>query len=294
MNITASQLYKRISKYDNLVSQETLKKAYLLSKKAHLNQYRGSGEEYFTHPLAVANFLVEMKLDSSTIITALLHDVVEDSEITIQNISDEFGIEISRLVDGVTKLSKLDLKFGFAQAENFRKLLLASSDDIRVLLVKLADRLHNIRTIDGIKNDEKRSRICYETLEIFAPLAERLGIYAIQRELEDRCFAVLKPETRESILKRLKFIYSQDELNIPFITKEIEDILKKNNINSKVIGRVKSSYSIWKKMQYKNLSMDQLSDIMAFRVIVDDVSSCYKSLGILHQQYTAIMGRFKD
>ena len=171
MNTTASQLYKRISKYDNLVSQETLNKAYLLSKKAHLNQYRGSGEEYFTHPLAVANFLVEMKLDSSTIITALLHDVVEDSEITIQNISDEFGIEISRLVDGVTKLSKLDLKFGFAQAENFRKLLLASSDDIRVLLVKLADRLHNIRTIDGIKNYEKRSRICYETLEIFAPLA---------------------------------------------------------------------------------------------------------------------------
>ena len=227
MNTTAFQLYKKISIYDNLASKETLNKAYLLSKKAHLNQYRGSGEEYFTHPLAVANFLVEMKLDSSTIITALLHDVVEDSEITIQNISDEFGIEISRLVDGVTKLSKLDLKFGFAQAENFRKLLLASSDDIRVLLVKLADRLHNIRTIDGIKNDEKRSKICYETLEIFAPLAERLGIYAIQRELEDRCFAVLKPETRESILKRLKFIYSQDELNIPFITKEIEDILKK-------------------------------------------------------------------
>ncbi len=294
MNITASKLYKKISKYDTVVSQETIQKAYLLSKKAHTNQYRSSGEEYFTHPLAVADYLAEMKLDSSTIITALLHDVVEDTEITIQNISDQFGNEISRLVDGVTKLSKLDLKFGFAQAENFRKLLLASSDDIRVLLVKLADRLHNIRTIDGIISNEKRTKICFETLEIFAPLAERLGINAIQRELEDRCFAVLKPETRESILKRLKLIYSKDELNIPFITKEIEELLKKNNINSKVTGRVKSSYSIWKKMQYKNLSMDQLSDIMAFRVNVDDVNSCYKALGILHQEYTAIMGRFKD
>ncbi len=294
MKITASQLYKKISKYDNIVSQEIIEKAYVLSKKAHANQYRGSGEEYFTHPLAVADYLAEMKLDSSTIITALLHDVVEDSEITIQNISDEFGNEISRLVDGVTKLSKLDLKFGFAQAENFRKLLLASSDDIRVLLVKLADRLHNIRTIDGIICNKKRAKICFETLEIFAPLAERLGINAIQRELEDRCFAVLKPETRESILKRLKLIYSKDELNIPFITKEIEELLKKNNINSKVTGRVKSSYSIWKKMQYKNLSMDQLSDIMAFRVNVNDVHSCYKALGILHQEYTAIMGRFKD
>ena len=294
MSLTASKLYKKISQYDNLVSYETIKKAYNLSKKAHANQFRGSGEKYFTHPLAVADYLIQMKLDSSTIITALLHDVVEDSEITLENIKDEFGIEISKLVDGVTKLSKLDLKFGFAQAENFRKLLLASSDDIRVLLVKLADRLHNIRTINGIKNNDKRAKICYETLEIFAPLAERLGINAIQRELEDRCFAVLKPETRDSILKRLKLIYSQDELNIPHITKEIQTLLKNNNIKSHVTGRLKSSYSIWKKMQYKNLSMDQLSDIMAFRVIVDNVTNCYKSIGILHQEYTAIMGRFKD
>ena len=182
MVTTASQLYKNISKYDNTVSYKTINKAYNLSKKAHANQLRGSGEEYFTHPLAVADYLVNMRLDTSTIITALLHDVVEDSEITLKNIEDEFGHEISKLVDGVTKLSKLDLKFGFAQAENFRKLLLASSDDIRVLLVKLADRLHNIRTIDGIKNETKRSKICFETLEIFAPLAERLGINAIQRE----------------------------------------------------------------------------------------------------------------
>ena len=200
MNTTASQLYKKISKYDNLVSQESLNKAYLLSKKAHLNQYRGSGEEYFTHPLAVANFLVEMKLDSSTIITALLHDVVEDSEITIQDISDEFGIEISRLVDGVTKLSKLDLKFGFAQAENFRKLLLASSDDIRVLLVKLADRLHNMRTIHFVKDKEKIIRKAKETMEIYAPLADRMGMNRIRDELEDLSFSVLNKPARDLIL----------------------------------------------------------------------------------------------
>ena len=291
---TASELYSKISKYDNFVCERTIEKAYYLSEKAHSNQFRSSGEKYFTHPLAVAEYLIEMKLDSATIITALLHDVVEDSEVTLDEISKEFGNEISKLVDGVTKLSKLELKFGFAQAENFRKLLLASSDDIRVLLVKLADRLHNIRTIDGIKSYEKKSRICFETLEIFAPLAERLGINAIQRELEDRCFAIVKPETQDSIVRRLKLIYSKDELNIPTIAKEIETLLNQNNINCNVTGRVKSSYSIWKKMQRKNLSMDQLSDIMAFRIIVDDVSSCYKSVGILHQEYTAVMGRFKD
>ena len=211
MYTSAFKLYNKISAYDNLVSKEEIYKAYNISKKAHANQYRSSGEEYFTHPLAVADYLINMKLDSSTIITALLHDVVEDSEITLENIKEEFGDEIKKLVDGVTKLSKLDIRFGFAQAENFRKLFLASSDDIRVLIVKLADRLHNIRTIEGIQNDEKKSRICFETLEIFAPLAERLGINAIQRELEDRCFAVIKPETRDSILKRLKLIYSKDE-----------------------------------------------------------------------------------
>ena len=294
MLLTASDLYNKISKYDNFVCERTIEKAYYLSEKAHSNQFRSSGEKYFTHPLAVAEYLIQMKLDSATIITALLHDVVEDSEVTLDEISKEFGNEISKLVDGVTKLSKLELKFGFAQAENFRKLLLASSDDIRVLLVKLADRLHNIRTIDGIKSYEKKSRICFETLEIFAPLAERLGINAIQIELEDRCFAIVKPETQDSIVRRLKLIYSKDELNIPTIAKEIETLLNQNNINCNVTGRVKSSYSIWKKMQRKNLSMDQLSDIMAFRVIVDDVSSCYKSIGILHQEYTAVMGRFKD
>ena len=294
MNMSANKIYKKILTYDTSVSKEVVYKAYNISKDAHRNQLRGSGEPYFTHPLAVANVLIDMKLDSATIVTALLHDVVEDSAYTLDDIKQNFGIEISKLVDGVTKLSKLETRFGLAQAENFRKLLLASSDDIRVLLVKLADRLHNIRTINGIKNNQKRSKICYETLEIFAPLAERLGIVGIQRELEDRCFAEIKPETRNSILKRLDFIYSQDKINIPFITKEIESFFKKNNVNCEITGRIKSSYSIWKKMQFKKASMDQLADIMAFRIIVDDKPSCYQALGLLHQEYTAIMGRFKD
>ena len=294
MNTSAHKVYEKILKYDTFVSKDSIFKAYNISKNAHSNQFRASGEPYFTHPLAVANFLIDMKLDASTIVTALLHDVVEDSEVTLDDIKKVFGAEIGRLVDGVTKLSKLEMRFGIAQAENFRKLLLASSDDIRVLLVKLADRLHNIRTISGIKSDEKRSRICHETLEIYAPLAERLGIVGIQRELEDRCFAEIKPETRDSILKRLDFIYSQDKINIPLITKEIEFFLKKNNVKCEIKGRVKSSYSIWKKMQIKKANMDQLADIMAFRIIVDDIPSCYRTLGLLHQEYTSLMGRCKD
>ena len=225
MYLSAHNVYEKVLQYDSAVSKKHIFKAYEMSKVAHFNQFRASGDEYFTHPLAVASFLIDMKLDSSTIITALLHDVVEDSHVSLAEIENEFGTEISKLVDGVTKLSKIEMKFGFAQAENFRKLLLASSDDIRVLLVKLADRLHNIKTIDGINDKEKRSKICYETLEIYAPLAERLGIVGIQRELEDLCFAEIKPETRDSILKRLQFIYDQDEINIPFITSEIESFL---------------------------------------------------------------------
>ena len=283
--------YQTLSEDD----KKMIRKAFDVAVDAHKSQRRKSGEAYIFHPVAVAQIVAsEIGLDATSIASALLHDVVEDSDVSLDLIKNEFGEEISKLVDGVTKLSRLDIRFGSAQAENFRKLLLASSDDIRVLLVKLADRLHNIRTIKGIQNDKKRSRICYETLEIFAPLAERLGINAIQRELEDRCFAELKPETRDSILKRLKLIYSQDEFNIPIITKELETFLKKNNINCMISGRVKSSYSIWKKMQFKNLSMDQLSDIMAFRIIVDDVNECYTTLGLLHQKYSAIMGRFKD
>ena len=235
-----------------------------------------------------------MGLDSPSIITALLHDVVEDSAVTIQDIKKLFGLEISKLVDGVTKLTKIELKFGLAQAENFRKLLISSSDDIRVLLVKLADRLHNIRTIEGIKDKRRQIKICTETLEIYVPLAERLGIIGIQSELEEKCFFIINNETRNSIQKRLDLIYSEDKVNIPLIIKEIKKIAFDKKIFVEISGRKKTCYSIWKKMQTKKVGMDNLSDIMAFRIIVKKKEDCYKLLSLLHQNYTAIMGRFKD
>ena len=183
------------------LSRKQIQFAFDFAKSNHKGQYRGTGEDYFTHPLAVAEILINMKLDNATIITALLHDVVEDSQVTLMDIKNHFGKEIANLVDGVTKLTKIELKFGLAYAENFRKLLISSSKDIRVLLVKLADRLHNIRTIKGIQDERKRNKICKETLEIYAPLAERLGIVGIQNELEDKCFDVINPEIRRSIYK---------------------------------------------------------------------------------------------
>ena len=292
--LNQNRLFSRLAKYDRAVSEEKIKFAYKFAKTNHSGQFRETGEDYFTHPLAVSEILLEMKLDSSTIITALLHDVVEDSKVTLDDIDKSFGKEIRKLVDGVTKLSKIELKTGLAQAENFRKLLISSSDDVRVLIVKLADRLHNIRTIDGIKDENKKQKICKETLEIYAPLAERLGIVSFQNELEDRCFKVINPETRESISRRLELIYSEDSSNIPYIKKELQTILAKNNIRSEISGRKKSCYSIWKKMQLKKVGMDDLSDIMAFRIIVYNINDCYKCLSLLHQNYTAIMGRFKD
>ncbi len=292
--LNQNRLFLRLAKYDRAVSEEKIKFAYKFAKTNHSGQFRETGEDYFTHPLAVSEILLEMKLDSSTIITALLHDVVEDSKVTLDDIDKSFGKEIRKLVDGVTKLSKIELKTGLAQAENFRKLLISSSDDVRVLIVKLADRLHNIRTIDGIKDENKKQKICKETLEIYAPLAERLGIVSFQNELEDRCFKVINPETRESISRRLELIYSEDSSNIPYIKKELQTILAKNNIRSEISGRKKSCYSIWKKMQLKKVGMDDLSDIMAFRIIVYNINDCYKCLSLLHQNYTAIMGRFKD
>ncbi len=275
-------------------SFELIKQAYEFSKANHEGQFRDGGDDYFTHPLAVANILSNMGLDSSTIITALLHDVVEDSTVTINDIKKIFGSEISKLVDGVTKLTKIELKFGLAHAENFRKLLISSSDDIRVLLVKLADRLHNIRTIEGIKDKHRQIKICTETLEIYAPLAERLGIIGIQSELEEKCFSIINDETRKSIQKRLDVIYSEDEVNIPLIIREIKAIALKKKIIVEINGREKTCYSIWKKMQRKKVGMDNLSDIMAFKIIVNKKEDCYKLLSLLHQNYTAIMGRFKD
>ena len=289
------ELVEKVKSYDPFVEEELLNKAYIYSMRAHGSQKRASGDPYFSHPLEVAGILADYKFDSKTIITALLHDVVEDTEKNLKDIKRNFGNEISYLVDGVTKLSKLEGRTDeFKQAENFRKLLLATSKDIRVLLVKLADRLHNMRTIEFIKDSVKKKKIALETLEIFAPLAERLGMQEIRAELDDLSFKIIEPELRRSIIQRLKVLRLQDEELLEKTIKKIEELLMKNKVKAKIFGREKKPYSIWKKMKVKSVNFSQLSDIMAFTILTEDLENCYQVLGLLHQTYRYVPGRFKD
>ena len=289
------ELIERVKSYDPSVEEELLNKAYVFSMKAHGTQKRASGDPYFSHPLEVAGILADLRFDFKTIITALLHDVVEDTTYTFNDIKKNFGEEIASLVDGVTKLTKLEGRSDkFTQAENFRKLLLATSEDIRVLLVKLADRLHNMRTVEFIKDRKKRYRISLETLEIYAPIAERMGMQEIRIELDDLCFKILEPEIRESIIQRLNLLRQQDEDVLNKTINKIEELLKKNKIKCVVNGREKQPYSIWKKMKIKSVNFAQLSDIMAFTILVKNINESYKVLGLLHQEYTYVPGRFKD
>ena len=289
------ELVEKVKSYDPFVEEELLNKAYIYSMQAHGSQKRASGDPYFSHPLEVAGILADYKFDSKTIITALLHDVVEDTERNLKDIKKNFGNEISYLVDGVTKLSKLEGRTDeFKQAENFRKLLLATSKDIRVLLVKLADRLHNMRTIEFIKDNIKKKKIALETLEIFAPLAERLGMQEIRAELDDLSFKIIEPELRLSIVQRLKVLRLQDEELLEKTIKKIQELLIKNKVKAKIFGREKKPYSIWKKMKVKSVNFSQLSDIMAFTILIEDLENCYQVLGLLHQTYRYVPGRFKD
>ncbi len=289
------ELLEKVKSYDPQVEEVLLNKAYVFSMRAHGSQTRASGDPYFSHPLEVAGILADHKFDSRTIITALLHDVVEDTNFNLVDIKENFGEEISLLVDGVTKLSKLEGRSDkFNQAENFRKLLLATSKDIRVLFVKLADRLHNMRTLNFIEDENKKKRISFETLEIYSPLAERLGMDEIRKELDDLSFKITEPELRESIMQRLSMLRQQDEDVVDKILKNIKEFLIKNKILFKVFGREKTPYSIWKKMKIKSVNFSQLSDIMAFTILVNDVKTCYSVLGLLHQDYSYVPGRFKD
>lgn len=268
--------------------------AYDFSSNVHKDQTRASGEPYIGHPTEVAAILAEMKLDEDTVITALLHDTVEDTAATLDQIAEQFGDEVAKLVDGVTKLAKIKYQTeNIRQAENFRKLLLAMSDDIRVLLVKLADRLHNMRTIEYVK-DEKKRRIAIETMEIYAPLAERIGIQKIKNEVQDRAFSILHPEERQSIMNRLAFLKKDDGYVVDKIESHIRKTISDMGIEAQVIGREKNPCSIWQKMKQKNISFEQLSDIIAFRVIVNDVIDCYMVLGIVHAAYHMVPGSFKD
>ena len=289
------ELVERVRAYDPDVDEDLLNRAYVFAMKAHGVQLRASGDPYFHHPVEVAGILTDYRLDSASIATALLHDTVEDTGATLDDIDRLFGPTVGRLVDGVTKLNKIELQSAqSAQAENFRKLLLAMSDDIRVLLVKLADRLHNMRTLRFIKSPEKRRRIAVETMEIYAPLAERIGMEGLKSELEDLAFAELFPEARESVLHRLQHLRQDDVDLVERICAEVQRVLSEAGIAAQIIGREKTPYSIWSKMERKNISFEQLSDIMAFRIVVDSVASCYAALGAIHGSYHTMPGRFKD
>jgi|YNPMSStandDraft_1061717.scaffolds.fasta_scaffold00561_6 guanosine-3',5'-bis(diphosphate) 3'-pyrophosphohydrolase len=289
------ELVERVKAYDPSADEDLLNRAYVFAMKAHGAQLRASGDPYFHHPVEVAGILTALRLDSASIATALLHDTVEDTGATIDEIRRLFGPTIARLVDGVTKLNKLDLQSPRTeQAENFRKLLLAMSEDIRVLLVKLADRLHNMRTLHFIKDPEKRRRIALETMEIYAPLAERIGMERMKAELEDLAFAELWPDARASIVHRLEQLRPAGSALIEKIVAELRATLLEAGIEAEVTGREKAPWSIWRKMQRKNVAFEQLSDIMAFRVLVDSVSACYAALGAVHARYAMLPGRFKD
>jgi GTP pyrophosphokinase len=289
------ELVERVKSYDPAADEDALNRAYVFSMKAHGSQLRASGDPYFSHPVEVAGILSRMKLDSASIITGLLHDTVEDTVATLKDIRDLFGDDIARLVDGVTKLSQIELQSDQSrQAENFRKLLLAMSEDIRVLLVKLADRLHNMRTLHHVKSEEKRKRIARETMDIYAPLAERIGIRDWKDELENLAFQELNRDAHDSVLKRLEFLRERGGDVVGRVIGELTETLAEYGVKAEVSGREKTANSIWRKMQRKNVGFEQLSDIMAFRIIVDNVDDCYRALGVIHNTYRVVPGRFKD
>ena len=289
------ELVEQVKAYDPDAGEALLNKAYVYAMTAHGKQFRASGDPYFTHPLEVAAILTELKLDVATIVTALLHDTVEDTYVTIDDVRANFGEEIANLVDGVTKLSQLELfSERTKQAENFRKLMLAMSNDIRVLLVKLADRVHNMRTLHYIDDPEKRRRIAQETVDIYAPLAGRIGMQNMREELEDLAFAEINPEARNSIVTRLARLDAASGERIGRIAEQIKQKLDQNGIQATVYGRAKRPYSIWRKLKDKQLNFEQLSDIFGFRVIVRTQDDCYRALGILHSNWRMIPERFKD
>ena len=289
------ELVETVKSYDTNVDEDALNRAYVFSMKAHGAQTRASGDPYFSHPLEVAGILTGLKLDGASIMTALLHDTVEDTDTSIDDIEQLFGKDVARLVDGVTKLSRLELQSEQSKhAENFRKLVLAMSEDIRVLLVKLADRLHNMQTLHHMGDPEKRKRIARETMEIYAPLAERIGMQSFKDELEDLSFRELNPEARKSIVKRLEFLRQRGGDLESRVSQELQYALDGEGVSATVRGRTKTPYSIWRKMQVKNVGFEQLSDIMAYRVIVATVPECYHALGVLHARYPVVPGRFKD
>ena len=289
------ELVERVQSYDPDADAAMLNRAYVYTVQKHGTQKRASGDPYFSHPVEVAGLMTDLKLDQDTIITALLHDTVEDTLATIGEVEELFGGDVARLVDGVTKLSKIEaMPENERAAENLRKFLLAMSEDIRVLLVKLGDRLHNMRTLHYIKSPEKRARIARETMDIYAPLAERVGMYEYMREMQALAFEQLEPEAYGTITGRLEQIRSQDGGQVDAIALAIKQALAEAGLKVEVVGREKHPYSIWKKMAERHVSFEQITDIMAFRVIAESDDDCYRALGVLHRTWQFIPGRFKD
>jgi guanosine-3',5'-bis(diphosphate) 3'-pyrophosphohydrolase len=289
------ELLDKVKSYDPDADEALLNRAYVFSMKAHGSQLRASGDPYFSHPIEVAGILTDLHLDDETIVTAILHDTIEDTVATPEEIEKLFGKNVARLVDGVTKLSKIEAQSESERAaENLRKFLLAMSGDIRVLLVKLADRLHNMRTLHFIKNEEKRRRIARETMDIYAPLAERIGMYEFMKEMQTLAFREIEPDAYASISRRLDQLNEGDGGVIDRIRRGLKAHLEANGIEADVQGREKHPYSIWKKMAERHVSFEQLSDIMAFRCIVGSTDECYRTLGLIHQRWPMVPGRFKD
>ncbi len=289
------ELVERVKEYDPDADEAMLNRAYVYTVQKHGTQKRASGDPYFSHPVEVAGLMTDLKLDQATVMTALLHDTVEDTLATIEDIEKNFGTDVARLVDGVTKLSKIEqMPENERAAENLRKFLLAMSEDIRVLLVKLGDRLHNMRTLHYIKKEEKRQRIARETLDIYAPLAERIGMYEYMREMQALAFQHLEPEAHETITGRLKQIREEDGAQVDAIALTIKQALAEAGLKVEVHGREKQPYSIWRKMAERHVSFEAITDIFAFRVLTDNEQDCYRAMGVLHTTWQFIPGRFKD
>ncbi|WP_109466062.1 RelA/SpoT family protein [Albibacillus kandeliae] len=292
--ISADDLIELVRNYNPKTNAKRIAEAYAYGAAMHEGQFRHSGEPYFSHPVAVAAILTEQRLDDATIITALLHDTIEDTKASYNEVASRFGDEVAMLVDGVTKLTNLQLSsVETKQAENFRKLFMAMSKDLRVILVKLADRLHNMRTIKSMR-PEKQVQKARETMDIFAPLAGRMGMQWMREELEDLSFRVLNPEGRQSIIRRFITLQRESGDVIPRITRDMRTELAKAHVEAEVFGRAKKPYSIWRKMQEKEQGFSRLSDIYGFRIITGSEEDCYRALGAIHQRWRAVPGRFKD
>jgi len=288
-------LIMKVKKYAPNADTSILQRAYEFADQHHIDQKRASGDPYISHPVAVANMLADLKLDIPSIATGLLHDTVEDTSATLEDLQNEFGEEISYLVNGVTKLSRIELQSkDNKQAENFRKLVLAMAQDIRVLLIKLIDRLHNMRTLHYLPSADSRKRIALETIEIYAPLAERIGMFTVQEQLQDLSFAELNPEAYQTIMQRVADFHEKGQDIVQKVIQGLQETLKEGDVQCDVRGREKKPYSIWRKMQRKNVNFEQLSDLFGFRIITSSVADCYQALGLIHSSYLVLPQKFKD